>query len=153
MQNMLAACFGSLVLFASLTASAQDATLMPVPTAPVFPGQRLDQAEIQDKLFTASAASRQTYVFDRDQLDHMEAAKVLLAGKPIPLRSLRLVEDVKKGLAVKAVYNQGSIEIQGLLVPLGGGSSGQMIDARNISSNEIVKAKVLPDGSLLVIGK
>ncbi len=150
MQNTLAVAF----LFAVLgTAHAQEATLLPVPIGPVFPGQRLDQAGVTEKLFTASAASRQTYVFGRDQLDHMEAARVLQAGKPIPLRSLRLAEDVKKGQAVKAVYNQGSIEIQGLLMPLGGGSSGQMIDARNISSNEIIRARVLPDGSLLVIGK
>jgi flagella basal body P-ring formation protein FlgA len=132
-------------------ASADDTAWMPVPARPVLPGQSLARVEFVPKLFAVSAISRQNFVFRAEQFEHMEATVVLAAGKPVAIRTLRRVEDVKKGQLTKAVYSIGTIDIEGLLLPLSGGSAGQIIDARNTTSHEIVRAEVLSDGSLRVV--
>jgi flagellar basal body P-ring formation protein FlgA len=135
------------------TSLAQERQLLPVPLRTIFPGQALVGGDFTLKLFTVSAQSRRSFVFEQGQLSDMEAARTLVAGKPIALGSLRVIEDIKKGQPTKAIYNSGGIEIQGLLMPLTGGSVGQTIEARNASSGGIVKVQILEDGTLAVIGK
>ncbi len=129
---------------------AGEEVLLPVPESSVFAGQRLSASQFTLKLFIVSHSSRQSYVFDVKQLARMQALRTLVAGKPIALRSLRLIDDVSKGRPTKAYYVSDTIEIQGMVIPLASGSSGEIIDARNAASQEIVKAEVMADGTLLV---
>jgi flagellar basal body P-ring formation protein FlgA len=144
-----------LVMSAAMIGSgyAQDAQLMLVPDRSIFPGERLSEADFSFRLFSINESVRRTYVFEKAQLQHTEAVRTLAAGKPVLLRSLRAAEDVKKGRPVQARYVSGGIEIQGLLVPLAGGSAGDIVDTRNPSSGEIVRASVKEDGTLLVLTK
>ncbi len=142
-----------LFLQPTLRAEAQENRLLPVPIRTIFAGQALIASDITMRLFTVSDQSRRSFVFEQVQLVDMEAARTLAVGKPIALGSLRATEDIKKGQPTKAVYNSGGIEIQGVLMPLTGGSEGQTIEARNASSGGIVKVQVLTDGTLAVIGK
>ena len=137
----------------TLTVCAQETLLMPVPVRPIYPGQILDEAEFTMKLFTVPNSSRAVYAFEMQQISSKEAVRTLAEGKPVNLRAIRAIEDVKKGQPTKAVYTSESIEIQGMLVPLTGGSVGQVVEARNAASGGIVKALVIGGGTLLVTGK
>ena len=143
------------LFFASMSTHvvAEEALLLPVPMRTVFAGQSLDEAELTVKLFYVSESSRRNYVFENEQLDRMEAARTLPAGKPILLNAIKKFEDVKKGRPLKAVYQSGVIEIQGLLSPTSSGSIGQVIEARNTTSGGIVKVEISSNGTLMVIGK
>lgn len=132
---------------------ADETLLLPVPMRTVFVGQSLDEAELTVKLFYVSESSRRNYVVENEQLSRMEAARTLPVGKPILLNAIRKLLDVKKGRPVKAVYQSGDIEIQGLLSPTSSGSIGQVIEARNTTSGGIVKVEVSSNGTLMVIGK
>jgi flagellar basal body P-ring formation protein FlgA len=150
LSRLLSLC---LVLAMPAEVSAQEAIMMPVPTRPIFPGQNLDSAEFTSKLFNVWDSARTSYAMQQDQLIGKQAIRTLAAGKPIALRSIRETEDVTKGNPTKAVYTSGSIEIQGLLVPLTGGTVGQVVRARNAASGNIVSAMVMDGGTLLVIEK
>lgn len=134
-------------------AKAQEAQLMPVPLRPIYPGETLKQSDFTLKLFNVNTAFRTAYVFEPSQFVRMEAVRTLGVGKPVLLRSIRTVEDVKKGQPTKAVYSSSTIEIQGTLVPLSGGSVGDAIEARNPVSGAVVRAIVSEDGTLLVVAK
>jgi flagellar basal body P-ring formation protein FlgA len=131
----------------------QEVRLMPVPVVPIYPGQSLEESDFTMKLFSVNEALRKSYVFERHQVIHMQAVRTLAAGRPVLLRFIRTAEDVRKGQPTKAIYASGTIEIQGLLVPLTGGSAGQVIETRNAASGGIVSALVREDGTLLVVAK
>ena len=142
------------ISFGAVTAAlAQDTLSMPVPLRTIYPGQNVDAVDIGKKLFTVPDVSRSTYVLQNEQLAGKEAVRTLAAGKPIPLSFVRTKEDVKKGQPTKAIYNSGTIEIQGMLMPLTGGTVGQVVQARNAASGHTVNALVLDGGTLLVVGK
>jgi flagellar basal body P-ring formation protein FlgA len=153
MTKWLSSIISCVLLGMPLQVLAQEAQLMPVPAQTIYPGQSLDAAEFVMKLFNVPDSSRTTYVFAKEQVSGKEAIRTLAMGKPIALRSIRTLEDVKKGVPTKAIYSAGSIEIQGLLVPLSGGTIGQTVEARNTTSGGIVKALIVTGGSLLVVGK
>jgi flagellar basal body P-ring formation protein FlgA len=132
---------------------AQNAELLPVPVRSIFPGETLQQSDFAMKLFQVTEAQRLSFAFELGQLQDMEAARTLAVGKPIPLRAIKTVEDVQKGQPAAAIYVADTVEIQGTLVPLTGGSSGQTIEARNPASGSIVRAKVMANGKLMVLAK
>jgi flagellar basal body P-ring formation protein FlgA len=132
---------------------AQEAQLMPVPVRSIFPGESLDDSDFTLKLFNVTDALRKSYAFERNQFIRMEAVRTLVVGKPVLLRSIRTAEDVRKGQPTKAIYTSATVEIQGNLVPLTGGSAGETIEARNPASGSIVRAVVKEDGTLLVLTK
>jgi flagellar basal body P-ring formation protein FlgA len=143
----------SLLLVSTVETSASETLLIPVPVRTIYAGEIVNNADLTMKLFSVSETSRKTYATEVDQFSRMEAARVLIAGKPVSLRSLRNMEDVKKGQMVKAVYLNGVIEIQTTLLPLSNGSIGDIIEARNAGSGNTVRAQIASDGSLIVIGK
>lgn len=126
---------------------------MPVPTRSIFPGESLFASDFILKLFIVNEALRKSYVFEQQQFERMEATRTLQAGKPVLLRWIRTAEDVRKGQPTKTLYSSATIEIQGMLVPLSGGSVGQMVEARNPASGSVVRALVMDDGTLLVPSK
>jgi flagellar basal body P-ring formation protein FlgA len=145
----------AILIFVSLfgIAAAEELTLMPVPLRTIFPGQPLDASEFTMKLFSVPESARQSYVFEKEKILHMEAARSLTAGNPVKLLAIHAIKDVKRGLPTKAVYASGQIEIQGLLLPVTDGSAGEIIETRNMFTHVVVKAEVLPDGTLLVVQK
>lgn len=142
-----------LFLVTAVETSATETLLIPVPLRTIYVGESVNNADLTMKMFSVSETSRKTYAIDVDQFSRMEAARVLIAGKPVSLRSLRNIEDVKKGQQVKAIYFNGVIEIQAMLLPLSNGSIGDVIEAKNVGSGNTVKAQIASDGSLIVIGK
>lgn len=134
-------------------ANAQEAQLMPVPLRAIYPGEILESSNFTMKLFNVTPALRASYVFEQNQYERKEAVRTLAVGKPFLLQSIRTAEDVKKGQPTKAIYSSNTVEIQGTLVPLTGGSVGEVIEARNPASGGVVKAIVADGGTLLVIAK
>jgi flagellar basal body P-ring formation protein FlgA len=135
------------------TAEAQQAHLMPVPTRIILPGEPLDTSDFTMKLFTASDSLRKSFAFDPKQFERMEASRPLAAGKPVALKALRVSENVKKGQPTKAIYASPNVEIHSILIPQTGGSAGTDINARNPVSGQMIRAKILEDGTLQVIAR
>ena len=153
MRKLFSFSFVLLCVAFAQQARAQDAQLMPVPLRPIYPGESLKQSDFTMKLFNVSPPLKSVYVFNSSQFARMEAVRTLSTGKPVLLKSIRTAEDVKKGQPTKAVYSSDTIEIQGTLVPLTGGSVGEAIDARNPVSGGVVRAVIIEGGTLLVLAK
>jgi flagellar basal body P-ring formation protein FlgA len=143
----------ALTMVCASAVQAQNVQALPVPNRTIFPGESLKPSDFVKKLFNVNEGMRQAYAFDENQFDSMETARTLAAGKPVLLRSIRILEQVKKGQPTRAVYSVNAIEIQGTLVPLANGSVGQTVEARNTASGAIVHAVVQQDGTLQVISK
>lgn len=123
---------------------------LPVPAAVVYPGEPVDKAPLVDKLFTVPDKAAASYVLARSQLTGLVAKRPLLPGKPIPLSYLKPRDSILQGTPTKAVYQVQGLTITTTLIPLQAGSTGDLVDARNTEFNTVVKARVMPDGSLQV---
>jgi flagella basal body P-ring formation protein FlgA len=151
---------GNLKLLCSLAVgltngvAAQAETMaLPVPTRTILPGQLIDDADFSQKNFEVSAVAKLNFVISFDQMRQKEAAKLMTAGKPVPMSAIRKANDVHKGQQTIARFSEDGIEIQGILSPLNDAVAGQIVRCRNPSSGIMVDALVLENGSLSVSGK
>jgi flagellar basal body P-ring formation protein FlgA len=141
----------SLAVGLTVAPTAQAETMaLPVPTRTILPGQLIDEADFSRKNFEVSSVAKLNFVVSLDQMQHKEAARILMAGKPIPISSLTKAKDVHKGQQTIAHFSEDGIDIQGFLSPLNDAAAGQIVRCRNPSSGIMVDALVMENGSLSV---
>jgi flagellar basal body P-ring formation protein FlgA len=132
------------------TAVAETITML-VPSRMIYPGEKLVASDFIEKPFIVTAAGARKYVTSVDQVEDVEATRVLNTGKPIAIAFVRKVSSVRKGQTVRASLRSGSITIEAQLVALEDGAAGQDIKARHITTGRQLVARVRDDGTLEII--
>ncbi|MEO0348270.1 MAG: flagellar basal body P-ring formation chaperone FlgA, partial [Pseudomonadota bacterium] len=79
------------------------------------------------------------------QIEGKIARNSLVAGKPIPLKSLSNAIAVQKGHNVTIIYERGPMSIKLNGTAVGEGSIGDTVKVKNNSTNKVFTAKIIAD--------
>lgn len=146
-RALLIPAFGAVLLISPAVAETRS---LPVPSVTLYPGDTITAQNIGLKNFNGSQSIWRNYVLEQAALEGKLARRTLIAGAPIALAAIKDEDVVKRGIATRAVFRAGGLEITALLMPLASGASGEVIEARNMESGLTISATAMADGSLLV---
>jgi len=124
--------------------------ILPVPAVTIYPGDLIGEEQIIERAFPLAAAGKVSVIEERPLLVGKIARRTLLPGKPIPLNGVREPDVITRGGSVIAVYQAGTLTITSLVSPLKAGAAGDVIEARNIDSGQIIRGTIQPDGTIRV---
>jgi flagella basal body P-ring formation protein FlgA len=130
-----------------------DTRSLPVPAATIYPGERISEQTLVEKLFTATSSGFNGFATDARQVRDKYARRTLVAGLPISLSSVREREAVRRGRPAPAFLRSDGLTITLMLLPLESATADQIIEARNPESGATVRARVQDDGSLAIGGE
>jgi flagellar basal body P-ring formation protein FlgA len=136
-------------LVASVSALAEVMSL-PVPVRTIYPKDVLRLEDFAFKDYEVNDVVRRTYLTSVPKGGQVSALRALPAGKPVHLKSLKRMADVRKGEQVVARYASSGIEILGVLVPEQDGMIGDVLRAKNPETGVVLLALVASDGTLTV---
>jgi flagella basal body P-ring formation protein FlgA len=123
---------------------------LPVPTQTIYPGDIIEDDQLIERTFSQAAVGRYPAVEERLVLVGKVARRTLLPGKPIPANGVKEPDLVSRGGAVLAIYQSRGLTITSLVSPLKGGAAGDIVEARNVDSGQIIRGMVQPDGTIRV---
>ena len=127
-----------------------DTRSLPVPSVTLYPGDAISAENLVLKSFNGNESIWRNYVLSSIALEGKFARRTLVAGSPIALTGIKDQEVVTRGVAAKAIFQSGGLEITALLMPLASGTAGDVIEARNLDSGLTLRVTVMADGNLLV---
>jgi flagellar basal body P-ring formation protein FlgA len=123
---------------------------LPVPVRTIYPKDVLRSEDFTFKDYEVNDIVRRTYLTSVPKGRQLSALRALPAGKPVNLKSLKPMADVRKGEQVVARYASGGIEILGVLVPEQDGVIGDVLRAKNPDTGVVLLALVSEGGTLVV---
>lgn len=123
---------------------------LPVPTITIYPGDVIANNLLVDKPFRPGA-SRLPVFQSRDGLVGKVARRTLIPGKPIPLNSVRDLQIIQQGKAVRVIFASEGLTIAGLAVALQSGGVGDIISLRNVDSGVIIRGEAQADGTVRLL--
>lgn len=124
--------------------------LLPVPSAAISAGEIISASDLTQRKFQTTARSLSGIATEADEITGKQARRRLLPGRPVPLSALARPMAVQRGAKVTAAYEEAGLSISTQVIALQDGAAGDVIDARNPTTGAIVRAEVLPSGSLAV---
>jgi flagellar basal body P-ring formation protein FlgA len=127
-----------------------DVMALPVPLRTIYPKDELRASDFGTKDYEVNEVVRRNYLTSTSQLGQLVAVHALPAGRPVQLKSVKRMADVRKGEQVVAHYVGGGIAIQGILIPEQDGIVGDVLRAKNPETGVSVLVRVTPDGLLAV---
>lgn len=123
-----------------------------VPKRTIYPGEQLDPTQLEEVEVTnpniASGYAEQIVA-----VSGLVTKKTLLAGRIIPVSSLREPFAVARGKTVRLVFQNGPLIISASGTPLEDASVGDLIKVRNMDSGVIVSGTVMGDHTVHVVAK
>ena len=125
-------------------------TIVAVPTVTLYPGDVIGDQQIVERPFGANALGKFPIIAERELLVGKVARRTLLPGKPIPLNGVKDPDVIVRGGTILAVYRAGGLTITSVVAPLRAGGVGDIIEARNVDSGQIIRGQVQADGTLRV---
>jgi flagellar basal body P-ring formation protein FlgA len=146
--GVFCACLVGQIL-TSISAFA-DVMSLPVPVRTIYPKDVIRAEDFTFKDYEVNEVVRRTYLTSVPKGSQLAALRALPAGKPVHLKALKRMADVRKGEQVVARYASSGIEILGVLVPEQDGLIGDVLRAKNPESGVVLLALVAPDGTLIV---
>lgn len=126
------------------------ADILPVPTVTIYPGDIVGDEMLADKEYPEGTAKRYPVVATRNDAIGKVARRTLLAGRAIPNNSVAEPDIVTRGTATRAVFTDGALSIEAIVMPLQNGSLGAPVQARNTDTGKVVVGIVQADGSLKI---
>lgn len=126
------------------------ADVLPVPAVTIYPGDIVGDEMLSDKEYPAGTAARFPIVVARSEVVGKVARRTLLAGRAIPNNSVAEPDIVTRGTAVRAVFSEGVLSIETVVMPLQNGALGALVQARNTDTGKVVVGIVQADGSLRI---
>ena len=153
MRRMLA--IGLLLAGAAPAALANGASIrsLPVPAATIAPGQVIGLSDLAERRFKTTPRSLAGVATARDEVVGKEARRRLIVGQPIPLSALTRSYAIRRGAKAMATFEEKGLSISTQVLALEDGTAGDMIEARNLATGVILRAEVLPGGTLAVRGE
>lgn len=124
-------------------------TTLPVPSAAIYPGDKITDKQLTDKAFS-SVNTQIAVALGRQELIGKVARRTLLPGRPIPMAAVRDAELVVVGQPVTASFAHEGLTILGRAMPLQSGKAGDVIALRNLDSGLTFKGLVEADGTIRV---
>lgn len=138
------------VCLESPAANGASIRSLPVPVQTIYPGQAIRASQLMARKFQTTATSLNGIATDAREITGKEARRRLSAGQPIPLSVLQAPLSVRRGATSLASYDDDGLSISTPVTILQDGATGDVIDARNMSTGAVIKVVVLADGSVKV---
>ncbi|MBD9373863.1 flagellar basal body P-ring formation protein FlgA [Rhizobium sp. ARZ01] len=123
-----------------------------VPKRTIYPGEQLDPAQLEEVEVTNPNIAP-GYAEQIVTVSGLITKKTLLAGRIIPVSSLREPFAVSRGKTVRLVFQNGPLIISASGTPLEDASVGDLIKVRNMDSGVIVSGTVMGDHTVHVVAK
>ncbi len=142
-----AAIFAAVMALATTVARADT---LPVPAVTIYPGDVVGEEMLADRQYPDGTAGRFPVVAARVEVVGKVARRTLLAGRAIPSNAVAEPDLVTRGNAVRAVFGDGGLSIETVVMPLQNGALGALVQARNTDTGREVVGTVQADGSLRI---
>jgi flagella basal body P-ring formation protein FlgA len=123
-----------------------------VPTAVIYPGQIIGSGQVK-RVEVTNPDFAGDFATDFGQVEGMITKSTLIPDRAISISSLREPFAVTHGQQVRLLYNNGSLQITALGMPLQDGSIGELIRVRNADSGLTVSGTILSPGIVQVVSK
>ncbi len=124
--------------------------MLAVPNVTIYPGDVITEGQVVERPFAPGTTGKLPVVQQRALVVGKVARRTLLPGKPIPLQGVKNPDVVSRGGAVIAMFKAGGLTITSTVTPLRSGQVGDVIEARNTDSGQIIRGVVQADGTLRV---
>lgn len=149
-MNVLRWLFVLIALSGAVELSRAQEAMLAVPNVTIYPGDVISDAQIVERPFAPGTTGRFPVVEQRALVVGKVARRTLLPGKPIPLQGIKDPDVVSRGGVVIAMFKAGSLTITSTVTPLRSGQVGDVIEARNTDSGQIIRGVIQADGTLRV---
>lgn len=133
----------------ALTSHAAERSFA-VPSVTIYPGDIIAESQVVERVFPQSVAGKYPAIEQRELVVGKVARRTLLPGRPIPANGIKDPDAISRGGTVLAVYRVGTLTITSHVTPLRSGVVGEIIEARNLDSGQIIRGEVQADGTLKV---
>lgn len=143
-----------LSLLSGMTPAAAEAaaTMLPVAVVTIYPGDEIREDLLAERQVRARRSLTRSYFGSLDGLVGKVAARVIPAGKAIPLNAVRDPYVFKDGARVVLVFGGGALTITGAGQAMQPGVVGTFVDVRNLDTGVVVRGEVQSDGSVRLGG-
>lgn len=146
--ELVARHHGRVIFTRRLVIPLRTTLTMPVPRRTLTRGHVLRESDFT--LQVVHVPSPKLVVAELNALVGREVRRPLVAGQPVPRRSIEEERLVKRGEVVKVVVSAGGFRIEMEGRALEPGSEGELVRVVNAQSNQIVAARVVGPRSLEV---
>jgi flagella basal body P-ring formation protein FlgA len=123
---------------------------LPVPAKSIEAGTVIVPEMIVLRKFRTTHRSMEGVAASARDMIGKESRWRLQEGKPIPLRAVQAATLVRRGSTVLVSFQEGGLAITAKVRALRDGKEGDVIETRNGETGAIIRALVLPDGTLSV---
>ncbi|MBB4348680.1 MULTISPECIES: flagellar basal body P-ring formation chaperone FlgA [Rhizobiaceae] len=156
--NALRSAVGGAILSLLFIAGAgsQVAVAQPlyavVPTSTIFPGDIISSSQVMEVEVTNPNLAG-GYTSSVTDVIGKVAKRTLVAGRTIPVSSLREPYTIERGKAIRIMFNVGGLTISAAGSALQDAMTGDSIRVRNTESGVTVTGVVRADGNVEVVQK
>jgi len=116
----------------------------------LYPGQQISLADLKSVELVRKPSIQYRYVKNPQRIVGHLAKRTILAGRFIPVGSVKPAPIIKAGVPTRVEFRSGALSLSIRCVPLSDGISGQRVRFRNTSSGKIFTALIRKDGSAIV---
>ena len=139
----------SLASLQGTAASEPLETEVLIATTTVNRGVRLNESMFERKLRRGRLPS--DLIFGTDQLNHLQANRIIVAGDALRRSMVSLAPAIKKGDLIQIRIEKGALSVSALVRALSDGSVGDVIEVVNAESGRPLRAKIIDIGSLEIL--
>lgn len=149
-RRALAAVAAALVLLAGPASAEPRFAIVPVTT--IFPGETITESRVKAVEVTNPNLAP-GYAASLEEVVGMIPKRTLVAGRTIPVVTLREPFAVQRGTPIRLVARVGNLTISASGTPLADAMVGDVIRVRNLDSGVTVTGTVMADGTVEVMKK
>lgn len=145
----LLALAAAVLLGASHVAAAEE-RILPVPAVTIYPGDIINDSMLKDRTFPANYRFRTAVVESPRVLAGKTARRTLLPGEAIPMNAVDDPKIVTRGMQTAILFEEGSLSIVGVGIPLQSGAMGETVQVKNVDSGRVITGRVQADGRIRI---
>jgi flagella basal body P-ring formation protein FlgA len=120
-----------------------------IATTTINRGVRLDESMFERQIRRGRLPS--DLIFGSDELNHLQANRIIVAGDALRRSMVSLAAAVKKGDLIEIRIEKGALSVSAMVRALTDGSVGDVIEVVNAESGRPLRAKIVDIGSLEII--
>lgn len=150
MNLMLRFAMTSAILAAMCHTAAGEERVLPVPTVTIYPGDMINESMLKDRVFPENYRFRTAVVESPRVLAGKAARRTLVPGEPIPMNAVDDPKLVTRGVQTGILFEEGSLSIVGVGIPMQSGALGETVQVKNADSGRIITGRVQADGKIRI---